>query len=168
MNLRSAIKEDAKKIAEISRVAFVEAFRNDENAEEVDTYIKGLDEKYFLSNMVSDSYRFLVVTDDRGVFGFAQMIRKTPPSQEGDVWLKLERLYLDPKRIGTGAGKLLMKGYLDMCLEESISNAWLEVLNTNTRAVRFYEHLGFKTFDTCPGKFKDPLAFDLRMKKSIA
>jgi len=167
MKVRSASKADAKRIAEISRVAFEKAFRSNENADEVDTYLAGLDTAYFESSMASENCSFLVVSEHEEVFGFAQLIKKTPPNEVGKAWLKLERLYLDPTRIGTGAGKLLMQEYQNAARQEDIEYAWLEVLNTNKRAVAFYERLGFETFDTCPGKFKDPGAHDLRMRKSL-
>ena len=168
MKLRTASNQDAKKIGEISREAFAKAFRTEENAEEVDYYVAGHDTEYFQKSIDSPACRFMVVTDEEQVFGFAQMIHKTPPAHEGQSWMKLERLYLDPNRIGTGAGKLMMKGCLKLASEEAIDYAWLEVLNTNERAVSFYERLGFETFDTCPGKLKGHNVYDLRMKKRIS
>lgn len=168
MNLRRAIKEDAKKIAEISREAFAKAFRTEENADEVDGYLSELDTEYFQKSMESITCRFIVLSELDELIGFAQMIKKTPPTATSHSWLKLERLYLVPESIGTGAGKLMMDGFFEMVSEESIDYAWLEVLNSNERAVRFYERLGFETFDTCPGKFKGPDIHDLRMKKRIS
>jgi ribosomal protein S18 acetylase RimI-like enzyme len=167
MKVRRASKSDAKRIAEISRVAFEKAFRSKENADEVDEYLAALDTTYFETSMASPGCQFLVISADEEVFGFAQLIKKTPPKEVGTAWLKLERLYLNPARIGTGAGKLLMQEYLNLARQDATEFAWLEVLNTNKRAVEFYERLGFVTFDTCPGKFKDPEAHDLRMKKRL-
>ncbi len=164
MKVRRAIKADAKRIAEISRVAFAEAFRSEENADEVDQYVAEHDTAYFEVDMASPVCQFLVVTENDQVFGFAQLIKKTPANQVGTAWIKLERLYLDPIRIGSGAGTILMKECLNAARQDAIECVWLEVLNTNEKAVRFYERLGFNTFDTCPGKFKGPDAYDLRMR----
>lgn len=165
MKLRRASKPDAKIISEISRVAFERAFRNEANAAEVDAYLAELDEAYMLKWMEDPHCRFWVVEDEEGLYGFAQLIRKSPPEDEGKTWLKMERLYLSPDRIGTGAGHALMEVFIDVAKEDAVDYAWLEVLNTNSRAVRFYERHGLETFDTCSGKFKADDAYDLRMRR---
>ena len=68
---------------------------------------------------------------------------------------KLHRIYLDPKVHGKGIGKLLM----DWSAQEAIKNnsklIWLEAMDTQGQALKFYEKLGYQI----SGDFK--LEFDL-------
>jgi len=71
---------------------------------------------------------------------------------------KLHRIYLDPKIHGKGIGKLLM----DWSMQEAIKNNsqifWLEVMDTQEQALKFYKKLGYQI----SGDFK--LEFELMHK----
>jgi len=57
---------------------------------------------------------------------------------------KLHRIYLDPKVHGKGIGKILM----DWSTQEAIKNnselLWLEVMDTQEQALKFYKNLGYQ------------------------
>ena len=71
-----------------------------------------------------------------------------PPSTDPDV---LERypahLHIDllPRIQGGGRGRELMAELLDRLIERGVEGVHLGVDGTNTRAIGFYEHLGFET-----------------------
>jgi ribosomal protein S18 acetylase RimI-like enzyme len=168
MHIRPAEREDASQIAEIGKRAFITAFLNEGNREEVLEY---LDKVYALDyvqeRIDSPSNRFLVLEKEEVVIGFAEMNFEVPESIQGTSCLKLERLYLDPGQIGKGAGAALMKASIELAKKENCSCLWLQVLRSNEAAVNFYESWGFQIFDRSPAKFKADMELDLWMWSEV-
>lgn len=52
-----------------------------------------------------------------------------------------------PECQGKGYGKQLLQAFLDCMREAGGEEAWLEVRESNTPAIRLYESLGFNEFD---------------------
>src|ERR1700752_2882807 len=49
-----------------------------------------------------------------------------------------------PDRQGKGHGQKLFDGFVAVCRERLVTSIWLEVRESNDRAIRFYEKNGFK------------------------
>jgi ribosomal protein S18 acetylase RimI-like enzyme len=168
MHIRPAEREDASQIAEIGKRAFITAFLNEGNREEVLSYldhIYGLD--YVQKRIAQADIRFIVITSDEVFIGFAELNFEIPDTFKGEKCLKLERLYLDPGQIGKGAGAALMKASIELAKKENCSCLWLQVLRSNEAAVNFYESWGFQIFDRSPAKFKADMELDLWMWSEV-
>lgn len=57
--------------------------------------------------------------------------------------MKLHRLYLHPKAHGKGIAALLMKHCEQVAKENNLESIWLEVMECQPQARRFYEKSGF-------------------------
>lgn len=57
----------------------------------------------------------------------------------------LDNLFVDPAYGGQGYGKKITHYMINRCLEQGISPVTLDVIDTNTRAIRLYESVGFTT-----------------------
>ena len=69
------------------------------------------------------------------------------PYREGELRTgdaELYAIYLDPKHVGTGAGRALMQEALRQCAARGHDRVYLWVVRGNARARRFYEHAGFR------------------------
>ena len=100
------------------------------------------------------AYYFVEYQNKR--IGILRLIHNVPLKDfENKKVTKLHRIYLDPKIHGKGIGKLLM----DWSSQEAIKNnsqlIWLEAMDTQEQALKFYKKLGYQI----PGDFK--LEFDL-------
>ena len=86
----------------------------------------------------------LVSVDDAGaVTGFAQT--GVPQDGSGDGSLgELYAIYLDPDAIGTGVGRTLLAAATDRLREAGFTDARLDVLPGNARAIRVYEAAGWR------------------------
>ncbi|MFI6460706.1 GNAT family N-acetyltransferase [Streptomyces sp. NPDC050538] len=58
---------------------------------------------------------------------------------------ELYAIYLNPKHVGTGAGRALMQEALRRCAALGHDRVYLWVVRGNARARRFYERAGFRT-----------------------
>lgn len=167
MKIRPAIKEDALRISEILKDSFYSSFANKENEQEVREYLNSLDETEFSELISRVDMDFLVSEESDGVTGFIQLIDESPVSLPEGKHLKIDRLYLDRDAMGKGVGSALMNASMEKAIRESYKNIWLLVLRSNRKAVDFYEHFGFKTFNTSPGKFEGDRELDLWMQRPV-
>ncbi len=55
----------------------------------------------------------------------------------------LLNIAIDPAHQGKGFGRKLTEFFIDMCMEQSAESAWLEVRESNTKAISLYESEGF-------------------------
>jgi ribosomal protein S18 acetylase RimI-like enzyme len=164
MIIRAAQRSDASRIAEIHSRSFYQTFRTEKNDESVRSYLQGLKEDAILA-MIDEGIEFYLADDDDKTLAFIQLSDES--WHEDRLSIKIERLYVDPDHLKQNCGSALMHFALEKAGQDGCHDIWLLVLRSNTRAVRFYEHLGFVTFDTSPGKFIEDRELDLWMKKDI-
>ncbi len=167
MKIRPASAEDAPRISEIVCESFYITFSNPDNDAEVKEYLSTLNDDAISSMIERKDTTFLINETKAGINGFIQLVDEVPFEQGEHSCLKIERLYLDLKSIGTGVGFRLLNAAIERGLEGNYDKVWLQVLRSNTKAVAFYERSGFKTFDTSPGKFQADRELDLWMERDL-
>ena len=90
-----------------------------------------------------DSVVNLVATRSAELVGWAAF----GPYRDGELRTgdaELYALYLDPKHVGTGAGRALMQEALRRAAALGHDHVYLWVVRGNARARRFYERAGFR------------------------
>jgi aminoglycoside 6'-N-acetyltransferase len=101
-------------------------------------------------SMQSDVYQYYVVELDGRPIGAMQVIdpHLEPTHYWGDVEPNLRALDIwigDPADRGLGLGEMMMWGMIDECFEDpDVTAILIDPLNSNTRAHKFYQRLGFK------------------------
>jgi GNAT superfamily N-acetyltransferase len=102
-------------------------------------------------------YYFVLVDDHiNGIFRIVYHLN--PYHKEDKTFVKLHRLYLDPKIQNRGIGKQLMIWLLDQVKKEGYSKLWLDAMEKQPQALHFYERLGFEITDKVYLEF--PLLID--------
>jgi len=85
-----------------------------------------------------------------GITGFNRMARKRA-SHRGEF----VQVYVEPAYRGQNIGEKLLRHVVDYAFGlEGIEQVQLSVITSNTRAIKLYEKLGFKTFGVQPRYFK--------------
>ena len=95
--------------------------------------------------------------------------RKCPDFPEHSA-MKLQRIFLHPDTHGKGVGKKLMEWVVDQAKQEGKDLLWLECMDTQQQALRFYEKMGFRkggTFDYPSDKMKKEFRGMIRMWKEV-
>lgn len=70
-------------------------------------------------------------------------LQEQSPDFRGESALKLQRIYLHPKVHGKGIGKSVVQFVVDRAREMQNRLVWLEAMDTQLSAHRFYEKVGF-------------------------
>jgi len=144
LRIREAVPADARAIAEIHVRSWQAAYRG----QLTDSYLDGLS----VDNRLEQHRRSLeeppaewrtwIAREGDAVAGFVV----TGPSQDADATERtgeVYAIYLEPDRVGTGAGRELFEYAVEDLRERRFDAVTLWVLETNERARRFYEVAGW-------------------------
>jgi ribosomal protein S18 acetylase RimI-like enzyme len=144
LRIREAVPADARAIAEIHVRSWQAAYRG----QLTDEYLDGLSVEDRLEQHRRSleeppaEWRTWVAQDGVQVVAFAV----TGPSQDADATERtgeVYAIYLEPDRVGTGAGRELFEHAVGDLRERGFEAVTLWVLETNDRARRFYEVAGW-------------------------
>jgi GNAT superfamily N-acetyltransferase len=144
MRIREAVPADARAIAEIHVRAWQAAYRG----QLPDEYLDGLsaedrlEQHEWTIRNPRETWRLWVGEEDGRPTGFAV----TGPSEDADADERtgeVYAIYLEPDRVGTGAGRRLFAHAVEDLRARGFRSATLWVLETNERARRFYERAGW-------------------------
>jgi len=95
-----------------------------------------------------DTYFFLAFINDRPT-GYAKLRNVEHPEQlKGKKNLEIERIYVYKKFQGQKAGLALINKCMETGRKLMLDTIWLGVWEKNTRALAFYESVGFQKFGT--------------------
>ena len=105
-----------------------------------------------LESLADPTVRWLVA-ENGGPVGFAKISWDRPVPGQGHTGALLNKLYLAPNETGRGYGKRLFEKMIQLAKEKEQGYLWLEVLEGNEGASRFYLaqgmcRLGRETFSS--------------------
>ena len=143
--LRPAREEDAASIAELNVRSWQASYRGvfpDEFLDEMKTREQQL---RWLADITAEgsSFRTTVVDNNGDVVGFAILGPVRDSDLDPSTAHELYSLYVEPDRIGTGLGRLLMDDTLRYLRSGPWTAAVLWTLRDVTRTRRFYEAAGW-------------------------
>jgi ribosomal protein S18 acetylase RimI-like enzyme len=167
--IRTATRDDAQLIAEISHQSFYDAFIIDNRPEDMNKFLtqqftKG---KLMLEVGNGENLFFLVYQEDE-VAGYVKLRESRGPRTLGSSnALEIARLYAMVNMIGKGVGKILMQASIDHAISLGKDMVWLGVWEKNQRAIDFYHRWGFEKFDEADFLLGDDLQRDWLMRKKL-
>ncbi len=97
-----------------------------------------------LSEEKADYYFILFNDEVIGNFRFIWDKKLKGLSEEKQV--KLHRVYLHPKTQGNGIGKQLISWLEKKAIEKGFQIIWLDAMNEQKQAFKFYEKLGYRYY----------------------
>ena len=142
--VRKAVPNDAESIAQVHVRSWQAAYRG----QLPDRYLDGLDQELAaraefwrteISSPRSPKHEIWVAETDARVEGFVAL----GPERQADPAGEIYAIYVDPQRWIQGIGRMLFSRATDRLAAAGYPGAILWVLESNTRARRFYEIAGW-------------------------
>jgi diamine N-acetyltransferase len=147
--VRAASINDAAVLAQIGASTFYETFRPFNTEEDMQAYIaKSYNESLIAQNLKNEHIHYALATENNEVVGYIKLLLHMPHVKLTGRTIELEKIYVKQSRLGSGAGKLLMKYVIDFSRHQQFDTLFLGVWKENERAVQFYRKTGFTEFDT--------------------
>jgi len=150
MNIRFAVADDAKMLAEMGAKTFYDAFAKDNTPENIALYLeKSFSPEIQRAQLSDPEIVFLIAELEGKSIGFAKLnLNRDHNSQKNPKTLELERIYAIQEFIGKGVGRELMQACIDEARKRGCNSLWLGVWEKNPRAIEFYRKWGFKEVGT--------------------
>ena len=103
-----------------------------------------------------DSIMLRLDAGDNSTIGF--VVGRFVPGGEIEIVTDAEiyNIAVSETEQGKGFGQLLFDEFATACRERKTANIWLEVRESNTKAIAFYENNGFERIQTRPSFYENP------------
>jgi len=169
LTLRTATRQDAVLIADLSQQTFYDAFAADNRPEDMEKFLK---EQFTRGRLILEVGRaglqFLLAYESDEVAGYVKLREGPGPRTLGSSnALEIARLYAVSNMIGRGVGKALMQASIDEAKAGGKDTVWLGVWEKNQRAIEFYTRWGFEKFDETDFVLGDDVQRDWLMRRKV-
>ncbi|OTA15915.1 GNAT family acetyltransferase [Xenorhabdus vietnamensis] len=155
LTIRNATIEDAMLLSQLLETSYRFHFSylwHDQN--ELEEYIAGECSVEQISNSLqSPDHKWFIAesphaidskTNDSNIVGFSKIIYNQPVPDKDFSGIYLHKLYLMPNLTGQKYGDQLFDHIMKLTHEQGQKWLWLEVLEQNTSAIKFYIRKGMK------------------------
>lgn len=166
LDFRYALVRDAIRLAEFAERTFRDTFGDQNHPLDMELYCastfgvaKQLDE------ITDPSITTLLCETRDDLVGYLQLKMN---EEKGDGRLEIQRLYVDKSWHGKEVGKLLIDKAFEIAIGAGAKEVWLGVWEHNTRAIRFYEKIGFTEQGEHTFQLGNDAQRDLVMVKPLA
>lgn len=105
-----------------------------------------------------------LVDEENAILGFVVGRLVLGGMIESEVDAEIYNIAVTERRRRQGYGQLLFDAFLAKCRDVPTSSVWLEVRESNEKAIKFYEKNGFERVQTRPSFYTNPLENALIMR----
>jgi ribosomal protein S18 acetylase RimI-like enzyme len=167
--IRTATKDDAVLIADISHQTFYDTFALENSKEDMEKFLtEQFTKGRLMLEVGTPENNFLLAYVNGSIAGYAKLRdAKVPVELRTVPSLEIARLYVLNDFLGKGVGAALMKACVDAAAANGKKVIWLGVWEKNKRAIDFYTRWGFQKFSECDFLLGDDLQKDWLMKKEL-
>lgn len=160
---------DLATLLAIGRQTFVETFSADNSLENLTAYLEeGFSEEKLGKELRNENSQFYFALEAKEVIGYLKVNWGDAQSEKQDPnALEIERIYVLQQYHGKQVGLLLYEQAFAIAKARKAPYMWLGVWEENSRAIRFYQKLGFVEFGEHIFQLGDDAQRDVLMKKSL-
>ena len=169
INIKPCTIEELSILQEVSIETFIETFKDQNSAENMNAYLERAFNPKQLEKELSNIFsRFFFVYFNNEVAGYLKVNTQDAQSENmGEDSLEIERIYVRAKFQKLGLGKYLINKALEIAVEQEKNKIWLGVWEKNEKAIAFYNKIGFVRAGTHSFHMGDEEQIDFIMIKSL-
>jgi ribosomal protein S18 acetylase RimI-like enzyme len=146
VTVRLATSADAEILADLGARTLRDTFGPDKSEAQAGFLALTFSPDLKSGDLADPHAAFLIAEVDGSEVAYARLrFGYSPDFVAGLAPMEIARIYADAPWVGRGVGKALMENSLDMARARGCDVVWLDVWESNHRAVRFYERWGFST-----------------------
>ncbi len=169
LTIQRATEADLIDLQSISILTFYQAFEQFNTAGDMQLYLENcLSIEQLSKEMETDASSFFLAKIEGITMGYLKL--NCGISDQNDLegqGLEIERIYVVEEYLGTGIGQELYAFAVKKATEIRATHLWLGAWEHNTRAIRFYEKLGFEPFGTQQFILGKDIQTDILMRLSL-
>lgn len=146
IKVRDILVSEYNILADLGRKTYQKQFASNWHEGDLEKFLDASFNPKKLKSELKENTKFkhFFVYQDDFILGYAslKLYRFLPGIKEADSSL-IEKIYLNDNAVGKGVGSILMNHVISYLLSLNKEYVWLEVLDSNDRAKKFYEKHGF-------------------------
>ncbi|MEJ7623139.1 MAG: GNAT family N-acetyltransferase [Pyrinomonadaceae bacterium] len=112
------------------------------------------------------SLMFRLEAETNGTIGF--IVGRTVPGMENGLDAEIYNIAITVDHQMRGNGQLLLDAFIVECADQYVGNIWLEVRESNCKALKFYQNNGFLRIQTRSHFYENPREHAILMKLDLA
>jgi diamine N-acetyltransferase len=149
ITIRKADKNDLELLFDLSRQSYAEAFANHWNEGGLAWYLNKVYNKESLAvDLDNHEISYFIAFYNDAPAGFMKVrINSNLLGEGAAAGLEIEKIYFKKSFQGKGMGTMLLQMGIDIARQLKKEEVWLGVLDTNVKACKLYERMGFVIFD---------------------
>ncbi len=146
INYRFANLSDVKKLSILLKQVYIQTYGFEGVSDEFANFITVKFSEENISKKIKEQPDSFIVADYKSNLVGVAELEFNQKSPVGEVFgTELSKLYILEWFTGKGVGKELLKSTEELLRKNNTQNLWLWVLDSNDRAIQFYNRNGFKT-----------------------
>lgn len=146
IEIRIAEKGDATIVAAISAATFYETYADTDDPGDLAEYVtREFSREVAVEALASPENTFFLAGFGGRIVGYAKFRRTEAPEAVGGLnAAEIQRIYIFSRFARKGIGRALIERCVKTAKDEGFEGIWLGVWDANTKALRFYERMGFE------------------------
>ena len=165
LHIRKVRPSEVEALQQIAKTTFVEAFEHLNNPSDFETYVtKAFSVEQIAKELENSNSYFFFAILNKTIIGYLKLNKgpaQTDLQKENTI--EIERIYVHATFQGKRIGQRLIDKAIAIARAEQFDSIWLGVWEKNPKAIRFYERLGFVTFDQHSFRMGTDIQTDLLM-----
>lgn len=169
ITIRQCASNELESLHPIAYETFDETFRSMNSPETMDKYLRESFSMEKLAQELGNAHcKFYFIYLDSELTGYTKINYTPAQSDINDPQsVEVERIYVRKEYAGKGLGKALMEYVIQQAKQNRKKFVWLGVWEKNTKAIVFYEKMGFERAGQHLFQIGNELQSDLILKKII-
>jgi ribosomal-protein-alanine N-acetyltransferase len=115
----------------------------------------------------TDAIMWRLAAKDNSTIGFVVGRLVIGGRVETQIDAEIYNIAVTENQQGRGCGQFLFNAFTESCQEKGVTGIWLEVRESNQKAIRFYEKNGFERIKTRRTFYDNPREHAILMKLSL-
>lgn len=159
-------KEQFKKLTQLSKITFKEAFAKDNTEENMNSYLtQEFNNEKTKQELNNPESTFYFIKQNQEIIGYLKInVGKAQTELQENKALEIERIYILKEFQGKKAGQFLLNETIKKAQKIKADYIWLGVWEHNPRAIGFYKKNGFIPFNKHQFKLGNDIQTDIMMK----
>ena len=150
INIRSVLQEEVPILQKMGWETFEHAFGPLNTKEDIEGYLNKSFSLEKIKEEYSDphSFFYFALFNDTPIGYLKLNVKDSQTDYQDHNGMEVERIYVLPEYQGKKIGEQLIRFSIESAKNEKAELLWLGVWDQNTAAIRFYQRMGFKAFDS--------------------
>jgi len=155
-------------LAQIGASTFYDSYKDENSESDMQAYISNTYTiEKLATNLKDENIVYFLAYNITGDIGYVKLLlNQTNSKLEGNS-AEIEKIYVRKQFHGKGIAQQLMQFTIDFCKQQHYQNIYLGVWQENHKALKFYNKMGFQTFDIRTFQLGERLCDDYMLSLSL-